>query len=76
MHVGTHEGPLLVTPHLRENHRKALQWCLCEITNTWAALVCEGIDENSSDWAKEPKTQEFIVQPHRHSYQRNNQPEI
>lgn len=53
----------------RENHHKALQWCLCEITNTWVALDCESIDKNSSDWAKEPKTQELIVQPHQHSYQ-------
>lgn len=49
MHVGTHEGPLLLTPRPKENHHGALQWCLCEITNTWAALDCEGIDEISSD---------------------------
>lgn len=32
-------------PPPRKNHSEALQWCICEITNTWAPVNCEGIDE-------------------------------
>lgn len=70
MHVGTHGGPLLLlTLHPEENHHGELQSCLCEVTDTWAVLDCEGIDKNARDWEKEPTTQELIAQPHLHSYQ-------
>lgn len=43
------------TPHphslLKENHSEALQWCNCEITNTWAPVNCEHW-WNSGDWVK------------------------
>lgn len=47
----------------KENHNEALQWCICEITNTWAPFNCEGIDEILVTGQKSPRPQSVWYGP-------------
>lgn len=55
------------SPHLpppsKENHNAALQWCICEISNTWAPFDYEGIDSILVPGQENPRPQRVWYGP-------------